>query len=59
MSLLVCADLTELAIGQRLGKDASVNEAEGIPLGRAFGLEVPEYPGMMLAIAFAKWWTNA
>ena len=33
MPLLVCADLTELAIGERLGEDASVNEAEGIPLG--------------------------
>jgi hypothetical protein len=33
MVRLVCADLTELAISQRLREDAGVDEAEGIPLG--------------------------
>ena len=38
------ANLRELAVGQRLGEDAVVDEAEGIPLGGTFGLEVPEDP---------------
>lgn len=38
------ADLAELAIRQRLREDAVFNEAEGIPLGRGLGLEVPEDP---------------
>jgi hypothetical protein len=43
---LVCADLAELAVGQRLGENAVVDEAEGIPFWRAFGLEVPEDPNI-------------
>lgn len=41
---LVVADLRELAVGQRLGEDAVVDEAEGVPFGGGFGLEVPEDP---------------
>jgi hypothetical protein len=43
-ALLVCTNLTKLAIGQRLREDAIVDEAERIPLRRAFGFEVPEHP---------------
>lgn len=41
---LVVADLRELAVGQRLGEDAVVDEAESVPFGGGFGLEVPEDP---------------
>lgn len=30
---LVCADLSELAAGQRLGENAVVDEGEGVPFG--------------------------
>jgi hypothetical protein len=45
---LVCANLSELAVGERLGEDAVVDEAESVPFGRAFGFEVPEYPASLL-----------
>jgi hypothetical protein len=38
------ANLRELAVGQRLGEDAVVDESESVPLGGTFGLEVPEDP---------------
>ena len=38
------ANLRELAVGQRLGEDAAVDESESVPFGGTFGLEVPEDP---------------
>lgn len=40
----VCANLAELPVRQRLREDAGVDQAERVPLGRTFGLEVPEDP---------------
>jgi hypothetical protein len=42
--------LGELAVGQRLGEDAVVDQAESIPFGGAFGFEVPEYPKWSLVV---------
>ena len=55
---LVCADLAELAGGQRLGEDAVVDEAESVPFGGAFGFEVPEYPVDLLVGALINWITR-
>jgi hypothetical protein len=46
--------LTKLAVGERLGEDAVVDEAEGVPFGGAFSFEVPEYPIVLLVVAFVK-----
>ena len=51
---LVCANLSELAVGERLGEDAVVDEAESVPFGRAFGFEVPEYPAVSLVFTLFK-----
>jgi hypothetical protein len=59
IALLVCANLTELAISQRLREDAVVDEAESIPLGRAFGFEVPEYPAINFVSTVSQSYTKA
>jgi hypothetical protein len=57
-ALLVCANLTKLAIGQRLREDAIVDEAESIPLGRALGFEVPEYPAIRFVSTVSQSYTK-
>lgn len=44
------ADSAELPIGQRLGKDSSVNQSECVPLGTGLGLEVPEDPTLRVLL---------
>lgn len=47
--------MAEFAVGERLGEDAVVDEAESVPFGGAFGFEVPEYPIVLLVVALIKW----
>jgi len=48
------ANLRELAVGQRLGEDAAVDESESVPFGGTFGLEVPEDPSISVALESLK-----
>lgn len=40
------ADCTEVARSEWLWEDTGIDETEGIPLGRCFGLEIPEDPAL-------------
>ena len=44
------ADHAVFSIGQGLREDASVEQAEGVPLSAGFGLEVPENPALGVAL---------